>query len=250
MLFVKNKGMRLTTKEEYDEIKPIIKNEMIALAKHENKNSYFTQMSINNCFVRSLSEGMQLYQIYSLGFIPIIERDYINALRMNPDLFGTGNAKDVIHALYIQAKNNNYVWSEENYIEFLSNEIFCLLLCKKDKVISNDILRIDLFRKLKESKTVLGSYDFVGGIFHALKHFSVDEQCASILPNQNVALFDIEQLIWPIAKAFFEGNWRNANRKNTYETETLYLGKKMTLEFYKEGDNHVSFVNSIIPKSI
>jgi hypothetical protein len=69
-------------------------------------------------------------------------------------------------------------------------------------------LRIDLFRQIKESKNRPGKYDFIGGIFHALHHFSVGEQCASIYPNQKVYLYDIEQLIWPIAKAFFEGNWQ------------------------------------------
>ena len=129
-----------------------------------------------------------------------------------------------------------------------TNEIFCLLLCKKDEAFLEDILRIDLFRHIKESPKRFGCYDFVGGIFHALKHFSVGEQCASIYPNQNVKLYDVEQLIWPIAKAFYEGSWQKGKYPNTYETNTLYLNKNMTLEFYKEDDRHISFVNSVIPK--
>jgi len=242
--------MRIVTLDEYDAIKPIIKKEMVELAKHENKKSYHAQMAINNCYVRNLSANMELFQIYSLGFIPVIEQDYIYALRENSELFGTGNAKDVIHALYLQATKKGWPWDEKRFAEYLANEIFCLLICKKDNVFISDILRIDLFRQIKESKNRPGKYDFIGGIFHALHHFSVGEQCASIYPNQKVYLYDIEQLIWPIAKAFFEGNWQKGKYNNTFETDTLYLNKMMILEFFKEEDRHISFVNSMIPKSI
>ncbi len=242
--------MRFMTFEEYNEIKPIIKKEMIGLAEHENKNSYTTQIAINSCYVRKLSETSQLFQFFSLGFLHVIERDYLNALRDNANYFGTGDAKDIIHALFIQAQKNKWPWDEERYTEYLSNDIFCLLLCKKDEVFLEDILRIDLFRQIKESNKRSGCYDFVGGLFHALHHFSVGEQCASIFPNQNVSLNDVEQLIWPISKAYYEGIWRKGKYPNTYETEIVYLNKKMTLEFYKEDDRHVSFVNSVIPKSV
>lgn len=242
--------MRLVTREEYDEIKPIMSREMMELADHESKNSYLAQTAINNCYVRSLSEDSQLYQIYSPGFLTVIETDYLKALKETPEFFGTGDAKDVITALYTQAKKHRWCWSIERYTEYLSNEIFCLLICRKDNILSNNLLRIDLFRQMKESLIKPGSFDFVGGIFHALKHFSVDEQCASILPNQNVNLYDVEQLIWPIANAFFTGDWSNGKRKNTFETTTCYLNKLFTLEFYKEDNRNVTFVNSVIPKSV
>lgn len=241
--------MRLVNFDEYNDLKSIVKKEMIGLARHENKDSYTTQIAINSCYVRNLSKNTQLYQLFSLGFIPIIENDYMKALKESANYFGTGNAKDVIHALYIQAQKRNCPWDEGRYTEYLSNEIFCLLLCKKDGEFLEDILRIDLFRHIKESQKRSGYYDFVGGIFHALHHFSVGEQCASIFPNQNVRLFDIEQLILPIAKCYFEGTWREGKHSKTYEAETIYLEKNMTLEIYKEDDSHVSFVNSMIPKS-
>ena len=241
--------MRLITIEEYNELKPIVEKEMIELAKHENKNSYITQVAINSCYVRKLSNSVKLFQIYSLGFLPVIEHDYLMALKDNPECFGTGNAKDVIHALFIQAQNHHWAWDEERYIEHLSNEIFCLLLCKKGDAFLDNLLRIDLFRHIKEDRLHAGTYYFEGGIFHALKHFSVGEQCASIFPNQNVRLFDVEQLIWPIAKAFYEGSWHKGKKPNTFETESLYLNKNMTLEFFKEEGRKVSFVNSVIPKT-
>ena len=185
--------MRLVTIEEYDEIKPIIKKEMIDLARHECKNSYFVQTAINNCYVRNLSDNLQLFQIYSMGFIHVIECDYLHALKESSEFFGTGNAKDVIHALFLQALNHGWYGDEESFTDYLSNEIFCLLLCKKDGLFLDDILRIDLFRHIKESTMRPNCYDFVGGIFHALHHFSVGEQCASIFPNQNVQLYDVEQ---------------------------------------------------------
>mgnify|MGYP003424563712 FL=1 len=241
--------MRLVTLEEYNILKVIIEKEMIKLAKHENKNIYLAKMAINNCFVRDLSENIQLFQLYSPGFIHIVEQ-YINALEENPECFGTNDAKDVIHALYLQAQKHNCVWNETRFKEYLSNETFCLLACRKNRDFVNDMLRIDLFRHIKESKDTTGHFYFEGGIFHVLKHFSIGHQCASILPNQNVSLYDIEQLIWPIAKAFYEGPWKKGKRKNTFETHTIYLNKCFILEFYKEENSNVSFVNTLIPKSI
>lgn len=242
--------MRNVTFEEYEDIKDIVNREMTSLAKHEDKNSYYGQIAINSCYCRMLSPNVQLFQLFSLGFTHVIEHDYIKALKNNPEFFGTGNAKDVIHALFIQAQKNGWPWDEERYTESLSSEKFCLLLCKKNGSFLDDILRIDLFRHVKESKKRPGCYDFLGGIFHALHHFSVGEQCASIFPNQNVQLYDVEQLIWPIAKAFYEGTWRKGKYPNTYETDTLYLDKNMILEVYKESDRNVCFVNSVIPKSV
>ena len=242
--------MRIVTLEEYNELKPIIKKKMIRLAEHEDKDSFTAQTAINNCYVRKLSENLQLFQLFSLGFIPVIEQDYINALKETPGCFGTFDAKDVIHALYTQAKKHYWVWDEERYEDYLSNEIFCLLICKKNGGFLDEILRIDLFRHIKPSKDYPGCFDFEGGIFHALKHFSVEEQCASILPNQNVVLYDAEQLIWPIAKAFYEGIWEKGEKAKTFNTCTTYLNKLFILGFYKEDDSNVAFVNTLIPKSI
>ena len=241
--------MRLVSKEEYKEITVLIKKEMRLLAMHEEKNSYMVQSAINNCYVRHLPDSSLLFQIFSPGFIHVVEHDYIRALIDSPECFGTGDARDVVHGLFQQAKLYNYPWDEDRYIEYLSNEIFCLLLCKRESSFCKELLRIDLFRQLKESKTTLGRYEFIGGIFHALKHFSIKEQCASLLPNQNVNLYDVEQLIWPIANAFFMGTWKKGKRPRTYETSTLYLDKQFSLDFYREDNSNVAFINTLIPIS-
>lgn len=240
--------MRLVTLEEYEELKPIIEKEMGKLAKHENKNLFRTNIAINSCYVRNISDNIQLFQAYSPGIIRILDEEYPRALKENPECFGTNNAKDVIHALYIQAQKNNYVYGEERYTKYLSTESFCLLLSKIDGTFSDNIFRIDLFRKIEKSTEHPGCYDFTGGIFHALKHFSIDEQCASILPNQNVSLYSVEQLLWPIAKAFYEENWNKGKKAKTYETSIDYQGKMFILEFFKEDDSNVAFLNTTYPK--
>lgn len=242
--------MKLVSKEEYKEIMNIFKNEMSALAKHEGKNSYFGQVAINCCYTSFLNDNQQLFIAFTPGFICIIENDYIKALKNRSECFGTGDANDILMALYKEVKKHGWVWSIERYNEYLSHENYCLLLCKKDGLLDGNILRIDLYRQLKPRKDNANYSEFVGGIFHALKHFSVNEQCASMVPNQKVNLYDVEQLIWPIAKAFYEGEHTTGKHKNTYETSTEYLNKIVTLEFYREGDSNVSFVNSVIPKSL
>lgn len=236
--------------EEFKRIRTIFKREMKRLAAHENKDAFYGQVAINSCYTRMLNPDMQLYQMFTPHFLVVIEQYYLNALKENPECFGTYDAKDVIHALYLQACRHGFTHDENSYAEYLSKECFCLLICKnKDKLLDN-VLRIDLFRSIKESKVDSGCFEFVGGIFHALKHYSIEEQCASICPNQNVILYDVEQLIWPIAKAFFEDVHVQGNRVNTFEASTTYLNKTMTLVFYNEMNNNVSFVNSLIPKSM
>lgn len=240
--------MRAVTDSEFKEISDIFQKEMKAIALHEDKDSWYGGVHRNNCFVSKLDEGILLYQMFTPAFVPFISEVYLNALINHQELFGTGNAKDVIHALYLESNARN--WDEARYIEYLSKEVFCLLICKNKDSFFKDVLRIDLFRDIRESKTSKGNFDFVGGIFHALKHFSIEGISASISPNQKVDLYDVEQLIWPIAHAFYIGTWNNGNRKNTYESSIKYLGKNFTLEFYKENSLNVSFVNSVIPKSI
>lgn len=240
--------MRSATPSEYKEISDIFQKEMKAIALHEGKDSWYGGIHKNNCFVRKLDDHILLYQIFTLAFVPFISEVYLNALNNHQELFGTGNAKDIIHALYLESNARN--WDEARFIEYLSKEVFCLLICKNKDSFCKDVLRIDLFRDVRESKTSKGNFDFVGGIFHALKHFSIEGLSASIYPNQKVDLYDIEQLIWPIAHAFYRGTWCNGNRKNTYESSINYLGKSFNLEFYKEDSLNVSFINSVIPKSI
>lgn len=241
--------MRLVTNEEFDEIRFIIKERMVDLAKIENKNAYLVQSAKGNCYVGPLNNDSQLFRIYSPAFINVIENDYISALKETPELFGTGNAKDVIHALFIQAQQSGWPYDEDRYMEYLSNEHFCLLLCKRPLGFDPNVLRIDLFRIIEESKDSPGCFDFVGGLFHALKHFSVNEQCASLLPNQNVNLYDIEQLIMPIADAFFMGVWGNGKKLDSFQSVTSFLNKQFTLAFFRESQSNVSFVDSLIPSS-
>lgn len=240
--------MRLVTINEYNDIMAIFNKEMASLAKHENKNSYFGKIAINLCYTRMLNDELQLFQIFTPRFQSVIRHDYFHALYENSMCFGTSNAMDVVGALYQQAKKDNYPFDEERYADTLTEECFCLLICRKGIDFMQDVLRIDLFRKLDKSKNNRDVFEFTGGLFHALKHFSIDKQCASILPNQNVSLYDVEQLIWPIAKTFFEYNRERGNKINTYVADIKYLGKQLTTVFYKEKDSHISFINSVIPK--
>ena len=77
--------MRLVTNEEYNNVNVIFKNEMTILAKHENKNSYYGQVAINQCFTCGLNNELQLFHMFTPNFLFIIEHDYIKALKENCD---------------------------------------------------------------------------------------------------------------------------------------------------------------------
>ena len=61
--------MRLVTNEEYNNVNVIFKNEMTILAKHENKNSYYGQVAIHQCFTCGLNNELQLFHIVNIPFL-------------------------------------------------------------------------------------------------------------------------------------------------------------------------------------
>ena len=58
-------------------------------------------------------------------------------------------------------------------MEFLVNEQFAYVIEMKDGEVIKRVLRIDLFREMKLNEK--GKLEFVGGIMHAAKHFSVND---------------------------------------------------------------------------
>ena len=92
----------MVTKEEYDELMLFFEDSMAALAKHEGKDNYYGRVAINCCFIHEISDNLKLYRAYTPLFWNIITHDYLQALKDNPECFGTGNAMDVLKALYKQ----------------------------------------------------------------------------------------------------------------------------------------------------
>ena len=92
------------------------------------------------------------------------------ALRREPELFGTKNAKDVISAIYL-VSGYNPIGDISDYQQSLIDNACCYFLLREaNGKLSTKIFRLDLFRHiLPNSKN---GYDFDGGLMHAFRHCS------------------------------------------------------------------------------
>ncbi len=176
------------TEKDYLEIKNILDNIVVKINRSENSNrefqrknntkyghpdiNYFAGMSnIKICRSLKIEENLIMYIVPSLSFHNFLNIFLPKAIEKYPNLFGTGNAKDVLYALY-QVSEYDSIGDIERYTQFLIDTPCCyFLLRKKNGALSRKVFRLDLFRHvLLDKKTKL--YEFVGGIMHSFRHCS------------------------------------------------------------------------------
>lgn len=227
----------MMTWEEFQRTRQFIEEKALALMKHETKDAAKTGFPINN-YRKYLVQGRTFYCIKSNVFKVIIEDYHQQAQKKYPEKFGTGNAIDVIEAIY----NIYPIFDLERFTEFLCSEQFAYIIESKDGNIINKILRIDLFRQLDENEK--GQKEFTGGIFHSFKHFSIDNiNLSTGLDIHNIQY--PEQLLHLATEAFFiaEGNHDNPKKLISF----VHLDEKYDLKFvfYFEENTQVYFINTI-----
>lgn len=200
--------MEMLTLEEHKEVMDYIESRLNTLFKHEtnvcNKEFAQTRISFGNG-IKFKSKQREYYVFYNNTFLKVVRCFYPKAMRLYPENFGTNNAKDILEVLFHVSDAKQWIWDINEFEYHISTETFCLALFKENGIMSDHVLRFDLFRKLdkSESETNDERLEFTGGLFHALKHFSIKGQPASIYPNQNCSLNNIEDLVTYSIKAFF-----------------------------------------------
>ncbi len=148
--------------------KQFIKEKAMALMKHEKKNYAKVGFPAQNYTAYNI-KGRTFYAVGTDIFRGIINEVLLEAVEQFPLNFGTGNAISVIHALN---KVEPLCGRIKDAIRIFQNENFCYVVENDNENIPERILRLDLFRKLNPIKNKRRKYDFTGGLFHALKHFS------------------------------------------------------------------------------
>ena len=223
--------------EEFQKTRKFIEEKSLALMKHETKGAAKAGFSIDN-YTKYLLHGRTFYCVKSNVFKAIIEEFLLTAQKQFPEKFGTGNAMDVIEAVY----NLEPTFDLERFVDFLQNEQFAYIIESMDGEIVNKILRIDLFRKLDENHG--GQKEFTGGIFHSFKHFSIENINLSIGKDINNILHP-EQLLYMAAEAFFiaEGKHEEATKLVSFvKLDELY---NLKFVFYLEQHTDVYFIQTI-----
>lgn len=224
--------------DEYKVVRDFIKQKSKLLMDHEKKNHAKTGIAINNYRVLHL-DGKRYYLIPTNMFKAIvIENTLAMASAEYPHLFGIGNAKNVIEAIY-----NIEPWFDlERFIEILQTEQFCYVVEVLDDEVQEKLLRIDLYRHIKPNKD--GGFDFVGGIFHCYKHFSFQGNPLSTSKEVNDIIHP-RALISKIINAFFNVETVEGE-KNTFVTEVEINGRHLRLVFYFEEKTGVYFIKTAL----
>lgn len=244
--------MKVISKQEYIELMAFLEPHLKALWDLENKvrikkgneplNVFQFGFSILDIFPYKLDDNTQLYIVFNSTFLRVIYKGVEMALKQFPEKFGTGDAMDVIEALYNVSGYDRF-GTINDYIQFLTDHLCCYVVYMENREFSNEILRIDLLRQILPSKIDDTKKDFVGGLLHTLKHFSIDDRNLSTgtyIHN----IFDIHHLVYLIAMAFR----LRVGHGCTYKAVQELTDRKMLAIFFREPETGIYFLNSYYKK--
>jgi hypothetical protein len=229
--------MHQMTREEFNNTRRYVEKKALELMKHEKKNDAITGVPLENYMVLEKA-GRIFYSVQNNTFKVIADEFLIKAQNDNPEKFGTGEAHDVIEAIRLV----NPIFDHERFIEFLSHERFAYIFEAENGEVVDRILRLDLFRLIKTDQK--GKNQFIGGLLHALKHFSRNGLNYSTGKGGH-SIYHPQHLIEQIVNAFF-------SVQGVFETENQYVvinpyDEKYNLKFvfYREGNTGVFFLKTV-----
>ena len=152
--------MRRIDRKEYDDLMNHLQPLFKRIWEHEDEERKKRGKSlkmfqfgfpIDNIYkYQTGDDGENFYIIYDTLFLSTISRQIKLAQQQYPQKFGTGNADDLIDALY-NVSNYKLLGDRTAYLEHLIDCNCCYVVYSKNGVY-NDILRIDLLRDIKPNK--------------------------------------------------------------------------------------------------
>lgn len=201
-------------------------------------NLYQEGFSIEECFTYKIGSTI-FYFACNYSFLKIVERSILVARKKHPELFGTGNAQNIIEALYKESGHQNSI---DEYREYLRNYACCYILYESGDILSPNVLRIDLFRILKENKNNPLKMEFVGGLFHILDHFSINGQYLATEKEKN-DVSEIDDILIYIANAFLK--CEGIKEKESKVTIQMENGKPLNCVFFWDEAKEVYYLTTI-----
>ena len=237
-------------REEYDELMRYLQPVFKRIWEHENNerkkegkslDAFQFGFPINTIWHYKTGENdEEFYIIFNLGFLNTISRQIKIAQTQVPEKFGTGNADDVLEALY--AVSNYKSFGDKNeYLGYLVDHC-CSYVVYRNKGEFGDVLRIDLLRAIRPNKKNPQKSDIIGGILYALKHFSFDGKNLSTGSDKN-DVFDVMHILYLIAIAFRLKEPSESNTNN-YKAIQRVRTDYMHASFYKNPITGVFYLNT------
>lgn len=190
---------RLTT-EEYKTASALLKSKCFTLWKVENEQGGIqrdfahTGFPINLSYIQKISNDDSIVVFENTAFARYIE-EYQKAFRKDKSVFHKGNARVILSLMYDFSIEKTARCSFEHYIHNVCTESCSYIMHQTRGEYDDVILRTDTFRMIIENEN---GADFIGGLFHALNHFTIDE----IDNGRRNFLFDVLHLRYLSAYAF------------------------------------------------
>lgn len=231
------------TWEEFQKTRVYVEQKALDLMSHEKKNDTPTGVPINN-YRLLRTEGRTFYSVQINTFMVVVDKYLGEAQLRYPERFGTGNAYDVVEALrLIQPLWYN---NAEEMVDFFAKDKCTYVFESEEGEVLDRMLRLDLFRMIKNDKE--GNPEFIGGLLHALKHFSKNGINYSTGAS-NHELQNPQTLISEIINAFF-------TLDGIFETPDQYVVLRpyendynLKFVFYREENTGVFFLKTVYKES-
>lgn len=226
------------TYEEYKETKSFIEQIALRLMNHEGKDAAKVGFPINNYFEYRI-DGRRFFCVQSNVFVALMKSHIELAQQNEPHKFGTGDANDVIEAIYNVEPTGNIKW----FKQFLASEQFAYIFEYTSKPNFDKILRIDLYRDIQLNENEQA--EFIGGIFHAYKHFSLNG--INLSTGKDINDIDSpEELLIKATKAFFVNDGNFKKEKEYVVVQNLDYNYDLKYSFFFEPKTEqVYFINTI-----
>lgn len=228
---------------EYMLARKFIEENATALMSHEKKPFAKSGFPPQNYSIHR-ADNRIFYAVGTNIFRGIIyDNILLEAMRLFPSNFGNGNAVSVIHAVSKTAPIPFHSRMKD-IIRVLQNENGCYIVENNNGTIPNKILRLDLFRKLDPIRYKRRKYDFTGGLFHALKHFSYQGLPLSTNREKN----DIDhpsQIIDLAIRAFFCEQGQFVDKLTYVTILNINSNHALKFAFYCEPNTKVFFIKTV-----
>lgn len=231
----------------YIAIKRQVEEISVTLMRHEDKNFCLAQVAPQSWRLVSYKVEQNVEVAFVIVPSPafcrfILNREYLKVVDAYPEYFGQNDDRLIVKALKEYDKHKMIrEYTDEEFLEYIRGETMAYVFkVENNSSISNRILRLDLCRGINKS------YQFQGGIFHILKHFTVEGYSTISSCKKEFQVETWSEIYKYIILNFFMGKTENDKRKNYYiATSCLKDGHILRGVYYKENDVPVSFISSM-----
>lgn len=218
----------------------------LALMRAEEKNFCLAKVHPYNWRLISIKTENETLSDYIIVPSPafnrfILESEYLKVVDKYPEYFGTGNDWQIIKAIKEYDKSffvRDY--SDKDFFDYIRGETMAYIfkIEEYDKI-SEKILRLDLCRNIHSGNI------FQGGIFHILKHFTLEGYNTLSSFGKEFLVENWREIYQIIIKNFFSNEFI-FERDNYYEAKSsLKDGHILRGIYYKNASAQVYFLDSL-----